>query len=148
MKSALLAERTALYRFYDADDALIYVGVTGELKKRIAAHARKPWWPTVARQTVDWHEDRSDALAIETEDILKHRPQWNMRHDGETGVVHRIRIPDRSAWREAVANAEAEGRSISAVIASFLDEYNAAAARRRKMEGMEGADLPETADGA
>jgi predicted GIY-YIG superfamily endonuclease len=71
--------RTALYRFYDADDALLYVGITVDPEARWADHERlKPWWPDVARETVDWHETRTLALAAELAAIRAERPRYNV----------------------------------------------------------------------
>ena len=41
-----------------------------------------------------------------------------------------VRIPDRT-WEKAKAHAEADGKTISDVIAKLLDRYNAAADRKR-----------------
>ena len=39
----IAGEPTAVYRFYDANGALLYVGITGNLSRRWAKHeARKP----------------------------------------------------------------------------------------------------------
>ena len=34
----------SLYRFFDADDRLIYVGITVSASARLAAHAREKEW--------------------------------------------------------------------------------------------------------
>ena len=66
-------EPTAVYRFFDAADALLYIGVTASPQTRFTQHAAtKPWWPQVARKTVEWHGKRQDAedaesIAIDTE---------------------------------------------------------------------------------
>ena len=45
--------------------------------------------------------------------------------------VRSVRISD-PIWNEAKSNAEAEGLTISDVIARLLDRYNAAEARKRR----------------
>lgn len=75
------AAPTALYRLYNREDRLVYVGVTYQLEKRLYQHARdKPWWPEVARQEVDWHEHRRLALAEETRLIELYDPPYNGAH--------------------------------------------------------------------
>jgi excinuclease UvrABC nuclease subunit len=70
-------DQTALYQFYNSENALIYVGVTYQLKKRLYQHARdKSWWPEVARQEVDWYDRRSDALEAEARLIELHDPPY------------------------------------------------------------------------
>jgi predicted GIY-YIG superfamily endonuclease len=52
-------EPTALYRLFDTDGVLLYVGITRDTEKRWRQHAlKKPWWPQVAERTVEWHPTR------------------------------------------------------------------------------------------
>lgn len=66
-----------VYRLFDVDDQLLYVGVTENLRQRWTAHAAKPWWPQVARQFVTPYESRSKALADELRAIRTERPLYN-----------------------------------------------------------------------
>ncbi|MFI2663336.1 GIY-YIG nuclease family protein [Micromonospora carbonacea] len=70
---------TATYRLYDRNGALLYVGVTCNLKSRWADHRRrKPWWPQVATKSVDWHPTRFKALSAEKAAIESERPMYNI----------------------------------------------------------------------
>lgn len=70
---------TALYRFYDADGALLYVGITADLEKRWSGHqSNKAWWSDVTEKTVQWHDDRPSALAAELEAIRSEAPRYNV----------------------------------------------------------------------
>ena len=70
---------TVLYRLFDAAGSLLYVGVTGDLRGRLAQHAAdKPWWSQVARKTVTWYGSRSDALRAETAAIFNEHPRYNV----------------------------------------------------------------------
>lgn len=72
-------ESTALYRFYDGAGQLLYVGITGDPSDRWARHAdEKPWWPNVARHTVEWLPSRDAALAAETAAIVAEEPVYNV----------------------------------------------------------------------
>ena len=69
--------RTALYRVFDADDQLLYVGISRNPNGRFANHAtRKPWWrETVASIEITWLATRAlaheaEALAIRDEDPI------------------------------------------------------------------------------
>jgi excinuclease UvrABC nuclease subunit len=76
-------ERTALYRLYDAEDRLIYVGITSNPKARWAAHSRdKHWWPEVARKSVEWFETRKSAGRIEKIEVEEERPLYNKVFNG------------------------------------------------------------------
>src|SRR5688572_7566222 len=71
-----------LYRFYDRDDRLLYVGISLSAAKRASEHrAEKAWWSDVARMEVE-HLDvsRSEAEAIEKEAIRSEAPLYNVTH--------------------------------------------------------------------
>ena len=81
-------EPTAVYRLYDKTDALLYVGITRDLRMRFAQHeADKPWWPDVARKTMAWHGKRSDALAEEDRAIDEEHPVHNV-----AGIAPSVRL--------------------------------------------------------
>lgn len=69
---------TALYRFFNADGALLYIGITHDIDQRWRDHARKAWWPDVVEKTVDWHETRTLALAAELVAIKSEAPRYNV----------------------------------------------------------------------
>lgn len=74
-------DRTALYRFYDADGALLYVGITYDIGIRFHNHSRKKeWWPAATDLTVKWYETRDLAMAAEREAIKTESPVWNIQH--------------------------------------------------------------------
>jgi predicted GIY-YIG superfamily endonuclease len=93
---------TALYRLYDAEGVLLYIGISGDLKARFARHAaRKPWWPQVARKTVEWHLTRTGAAKTEDAAIKAERPKHNI-----AGVF--LAAPDFDP-ADLAENAEAAG---------------------------------------
>lgn len=83
--------RTALYRFFNADDLLLYVGITENVEQRWTTHAaQKSWWPEVANKTVEWCADRTEALAREKRAIVAECPLYNVVHvPGRHGINHR-----------------------------------------------------------
>jgi len=69
---------TALYRFYDAEGDLLYVGVTGNLASRFSDHRRmSPWWAHADRHEVEWLPHWSAALQAERRAIRDEAPRWN-----------------------------------------------------------------------
>lgn len=71
---------TAVYRLYDGQEALLYVGMSFDLAARMAGHAaRSPWWGDVARKTMQWYPTRREASAAETAAIAAERPRYNKR---------------------------------------------------------------------
>lgn len=86
------AEQTALYRFYDHEDRLLYVGVTQYIKVRWATHRRvKSWWYEVVRREVEWFDTRELALEMETRTIIAERPTYNITHSRDRVFKRRIR---------------------------------------------------------
>lgn len=100
-------ERTALYRLYDADGRLLYVGITSNPKARWGAHARdKHWWPEVARKTTEWFETRKSAERIEKIEVEDERPRYNKVFNGERRT---------ELYNEGVARAAAAARALEAL---------------------------------
>jgi predicted GIY-YIG superfamily endonuclease len=69
---------TVVYRAFDADDQLLYVGVTQWLPRRREEHQRTSAWSADAvRWESELHPTRKHALAAEWVAIREERPQWN-----------------------------------------------------------------------
>jgi hypothetical protein len=67
---------TQLYRHYDADGALLYVGISLYTVKRLIEHReRSPWFTSIARITVETFPSRDAALAAESAAIRTERPR-------------------------------------------------------------------------
>lgn len=74
-----LMRRTALYRLYDADGDLLYIGIGFNPVARYREHRKtKRWWPQVARREVTWYETRTAADMAEREAILAEDPRYNV----------------------------------------------------------------------
>lgn len=69
-----------VYRLYDVDDALLYVGITSQGMVRLANHASTAdWWPQVAVITIVHCPDRRTALDLEHIAIEEEDPVYNIR---------------------------------------------------------------------
>jgi hypothetical protein len=92
-------ERTALYRFFDADDELLYVGISRDPAERWKQHRDKPWWRDVAMRVVEWHDDRPSAERAERKAIQTEGPRYNVQHNQRPAgavVVEALSAPKRS----------------------------------------------------
>lgn len=70
--------RTALYRHFDADGSLLWVGVTANPFLRLAGHmSTSDWRDSVARVEIERFDSRGAAEAAETQAILSERPRFN-----------------------------------------------------------------------
>lgn len=97
-------ERTALYRLYDANDQLLYVGVSSRPPIRMAQHAAdKSWWGEVATQELEWLDDRETALDAEREAIRSERPRYNHQSNPSSILDHikpqRLNEGPTGTWR-------------------------------------------------
>lgn len=73
---------TAVYRLYDRDNTLLYVGISNRPDLRFKQHAAdKPWWPQVFRREVRMFRTRSQALRAEEVAIRSERPLYNIVHN-------------------------------------------------------------------
>lgn len=79
-----LPERTALYRYFDADGRLLYVGISHDPNMREDQHRGTRWHPLAVRRTEAWHPTRRAALAAETQAIRAEKPEYNNLHNWET----------------------------------------------------------------
>jgi hypothetical protein len=71
---------TTLYRLFDQDGELLYVGISGRWVRRLASHAaRQGWWDDVASVTRQPFPSRSEALEAEAAAIRQERPRYNVQ---------------------------------------------------------------------
>lgn len=71
----------ALYRFYDADGALLYVGISADPEKRIGQHrCTAPWAGEIVQNAVAWFDDREAAEKAERTAIKREEPRHNVHH--------------------------------------------------------------------
>lgn len=74
------AEPHYVYRHYDEDDRLVYVGCTINPIARTAAHRTNSWWfDQVARTRLTVFPDRNYALAVESRAIAEEHPRFNVK---------------------------------------------------------------------
>lgn len=114
--------RAALYRLYDANDRLLYVGMTSDPKKRWAAHAvRKPWWPEVATRDVEWFADRKAAQEAEAAAIRGESPLYNHQHnDVSTPLIALLPAVDDEPLRPTLRRVDQDDRPAAQRVAADL----------------------------
>jgi hypothetical protein len=96
-----------LYRFYDAQDALLYVGLTCNPGKRLEQHRdTKEWWAEVARIGMEQHPDLETLRAAERATIKAEKPLYNIRMNGAATASARPPQP----VKESVATEGLVGR--------------------------------------
>lgn len=102
-----MSEHTMLYRFFDENDTLLYVGISSRGPQRWKEHSvNRPWWHKVAKSTIEHYETRGTALQAEREAILAERPLYNTAHNRRvqsTQCVNTESLRGNSReWREQI----------------------------------------------
>lgn len=101
-----------LYRFYDENGTLLYVGITNSINTRFKAHVvDKSWWPEVADCRIAFYPDRAALARAEGDAIKYEHPCYNVRQEGsalprkklEAGGYTMKRKPLESRRRPTIA---------------------------------------------
>lgn len=98
-KANLEASETAVYRLYDADDNLLYVGVGVDPSTRWRAHReQKEWWRSVVKITIERHPTRVEALRAEQAAIVTEGPRYNIVYSTRSRLRALSERPSRLGW--------------------------------------------------
>jgi predicted GIY-YIG superfamily endonuclease len=77
-----------LYRIFGADDELLYVGRTSDLRDRLGQHARvQPWWHEVVRTAEERLPSFGELVIAEKHAIVTERPKYNAHWNGDVRVL-------------------------------------------------------------
>ena len=72
--------KTSLYRHFDKEGNLLYVGISLNALTRLGQHsAYSTWYKSIANVTIEHFETREDALHAETKAIIKEKPAHNIQ---------------------------------------------------------------------
>ncbi|WP_097930877.1 MULTISPECIES: GIY-YIG nuclease family protein [unclassified Streptomyces] len=127
---------TALYRLFDEEGVLLYVGIAVDPEVRLRVHAReKTWWPQVAQRSIEWFANRAEAEAAEMQAIVSEGPSRNVEHSttrqrGDAKAEYRspypkprqVRIPT-DMWTQFGRAAKLGGTSRAKVVSQLIDWY-------------------------
>lgn len=121
---ATTQDSTALYRLYDAQDALLYVGIAHRPETRWGQHAQdKEWWPEVKRYEVAWHESREEAVLAESAAVASEGPRHNV---AESPSAARLKLasmgPDAAILMERYRRATVAHEHHTIQISESADE--------------------------
>lgn len=71
---------TCVYRHFDDQGRLLYVGTSIDLPNRTGGHRRsKHWFHEVHKTTEQWFDDHQEALAAERAAIRDEAPAYNVK---------------------------------------------------------------------
>lgn len=82
---------TALYRWFDVADALLYVGISDGLSTRTGSHIKaSSWMDFAARSTIERYPDRDEAKVAEKAAIKAEHPLFNHQHNDTPEARRRL----------------------------------------------------------
>jgi len=77
-----MTKPTQLYRHYDKDDNLLYVGISLSAYARLSQHKlHSEWAKESAKMTIENFNNRNDALRAEKNAIEIEKPRFNLLHN-------------------------------------------------------------------
>lgn len=125
------AKRTALYRLYDAEDRLLYLGITVNVKQRLPQHAMtKFWWHLVVRTDVEWHPNRRAAEDAERIATVTERPIYDGSYRAFNGVKYKTGMRLRDPyWRPLAVKIYREIEAGDYALGEALPDEKAIAAK-------------------
>lgn len=88
--------RTALYRHFDAEGALLYVGISLHAVRRLEQHKTSAhWFARIRRVDVEWFDTRAMALAAEAAAIVAENPVCNRMRPAGAVISRQDARPQR-----------------------------------------------------
>lgn len=88
-----------LYRTFDAERRLLYVGISQRWQARLQRHSStSPWYQYVEDLTVHYYRDRPSARAAELRALETEAPLWNK--DGNTSGGSAVKAYDLERWQK------------------------------------------------
>jgi predicted GIY-YIG superfamily endonuclease len=86
-----------VYRAFDAEGLLLYVGCTKNVATRLVQHrSQSTWTPYLDHYTSEFYPDRESALAAEAEAIRTERPFFNCQPE-QTAMLQMNRVKAKQA---------------------------------------------------
>lgn len=115
---------TTLYRNYDKNGLLLYVGIAEDESRRRKEHkSTSTWFKHTASITVEEHESRGAARLAEKEAIDRENPLHNKAGRPSTKIKHPIRAIrlEDATWKKLVKLSAPE--NVSILVRKILRDY-------------------------
>lgn len=110
--------KTALYRHFDKDGNLLYVGISCNPSNRFKQHKQQSDWAVKSeRMETEWFDDRCDAFNAEKAAIINESPIYNIANSPRRTKIRQVKkqnivtgfSPDRYLVMDRVTGEEFKG---------------------------------------
>lgn len=124
--TAAEVNRNILYRFFNAEGELLYVGATTSPGKRLSQHHyTQPWWDEVDYAAFQRFPTHAELMDAECEAIHNESPRYNIVYSRDRLIT--VRKPRRQVGKGSIFRRAADGHWVGQV--SYVD---GSGKRRRK----------------
>lgn len=127
----MVSELHTLYRVFDRDGVLLYVGMTSVVPSaRLDSHRKQQfWWGDVTSITLENFDSAEELAAAEIAAIRSENPVYNVRDRTEPKpsqrkTPQRTIVVDPALWDDFGAAAVRAGSARADVIRNFIRWYN------------------------
>ena len=114
-----MSSQTHLYRHFDANGELLYVGISANPVQRQLGHrTNAPWFPQIAKIEISQYPNKEVAEAAEKKAIMGEQPKFNINCRVQK-VLEQFRLPPEMAtWLSETA--EKTGKTKTRLIEEAL----------------------------
>ena len=117
---AIKSNPHVLYRFFDANDRLLYVGITHNPSRRFEKHRARDWWRDVATIRLQVYPTRAAVQAAERRAVANEHPRHNIRLRDDYPRGESVGVPaEDGERRDRLATAESGPLSRHTLVGSF-----------------------------
>lgn len=113
-----------LYKIFDADNQLIYVGMTDNIARRFIQHQSKEWFKLMTRFESFAFESEEKCKEAEADEIASSNPIYNKLHNKKINkwAQRGLYISDSVMQRMALIKMKT-GESLSRIAEKILDQH-------------------------
>lgn len=82
-----------LYRHFNKEGILLYVGATSNILNRMSQHkVRTPWFSEIANTSIEYFQTKEELLLAEKQAIRLEQPVYNIRHNKKDSIIENSEI--------------------------------------------------------
>ena len=120
-----MSQETALYRFFDAGNKLLYIGISVRFVSRLEQHeSTKEWSDDITFIRIERHPTRELAVCAERKAIIAEKPIHNIHHQPNekehATIAVQIKKPEDL---EIIDHIKKSGGNLSEVIRQLLRQH-------------------------